>query len=113
MFRPTGACRELVEDVFRPHFEMLLAILDELVAAETPRHTRHQLAFSVIGQCLFYRFHRGVMDLLVPPSDLDEHYTPLELADHIADFSLAGLTCHAATPADDRRRRATNAQRTS
>lgn len=91
MFQPTGACRELVEDIFHPHFQMLLGILDHLVPAETPTHERHQLAFSIIGQCVFYRFHNRILDMLVPVAELDRHYTPLELAEHVANFTIAGL----------------------
>ncbi len=106
MFQPTGACRELVEDIFRPHFELLLSILDDLLPAETPDHVRHQTAFSVIGQCVFYRFHHRILDMLVPVTELDRHYTPFELAEHVAQFTLNGLlggseidaTAHVETP---------------
>lgn len=91
MFQPTGACRELVEDIFRPHLRMLLGILDELLPDSTPLHTRHQCSFSIVGQCLFYRFHQKMMDMLVPIDELTAHYSPDTLADHITGLTLRGL----------------------
>lgn len=91
MLEPTGACREFVEDFVRPHFEQLLSILDEMVPAETPQHKRHQLGFSIIGQCVFYRFHDGVARMLLGDEEMREHFSPEVLADHIASVALAFL----------------------
>jgi AcrR family transcriptional regulator len=91
LLSPTSACREMVESYIRPHFELLLSILTELVPPETPEHRRHQLAFSTVGQCIFYRFHAPVISLLISPAELDAHYTPGQLAEHIADLVLAAL----------------------
>jgi len=88
---PTSACRELVEDYFRPHLRLLLEILGEMVPEAMPEHRRKKLAFSIVGQCLFYRFNQRIMHLLLLPSELAEHFEPDALADHIADFSLAAL----------------------
>lgn len=89
---PTSACRELVQEAFRPHFDVLLGILDELVPETMPAHKRHQIAFSVVGQCLHYHVAGEVVALLVPDQDeLQTHYSPVELADHIASFCLAAL----------------------
>src|SRR5262249_14825688 len=41
---PTGAVVELVQQFIRPHFEVLLSILDEMVPKETPDVQRHQAA---------------------------------------------------------------------
>ncbi len=91
MLRPSGACREMVEDSIRPHFEQLLAILDDLVPPSLPLPRRHQLGFSIIGQCIFYRFHGEVIDLLVPEDERQSHFSPRQLGDHIADVALATL----------------------
>jgi len=88
---PTQACRELVQEAFRPHFEALLAILDELLPADTPQHTRHQVAFSVVGQCLHYHVAGEVVALLVSPDEMKRHYSPTELASHISRMCLAAL----------------------
>ena len=43
---PTAAVAELVQQFIRPHFELLLSIIDEFVPAATPATTRHQIAFQ-------------------------------------------------------------------
>lgn len=97
MVWPSGAMMELVEDYLRPNFETLLSILDELVPAGTPAAKRRQLGLSVISQCAFYRVHlgvlksRGLLHMLVPQSELEEHFSPGELADHITDVLLAAV----------------------
>lgn len=90
MFQPTRACVEFVEGVVRPNFQALLGILDELLPADVPEVRRHLFAFSVIGQCLHYRFTRNVMALLVGREEF-ESYTVDQLTDHIAGVSLASL----------------------
>jgi AcrR family transcriptional regulator len=94
VLQPTEACEGLVEEYFRPHFEMLLAILDELLPAETPPYKRQQIAFSIVGQCLYYRVANDVVRLLVSEDELERHYAPDQLAEHITQVSLAafGLT---------------------
>ena len=90
LFQPTRACVEFVEGFVRPNFQTLLAILDELLPAGVSEVKRHLLVFSVIGQCLHYRFARNVMPLLVGREEF-ESYTVDQLADHIAGVSLAAL----------------------
>jgi AcrR family transcriptional regulator len=91
ILQPTTACKELVEDYFRPHFDLLLGILHEMLPAEMPVHRRRQIGFSIIGQCVYYRVARDVVSILVPRDELAGHYTVAKLADHIVEFSLAAL----------------------
>jgi hypothetical protein len=91
MLQPMGACRELVEDYFRPHLEQLLEILDEMLPRDWPVPARHKLAFGVVGQCLFYRFQDEVIRMLVSEEELRGNYSPQQLADHITDVTLAAL----------------------
>ena len=91
VMQPTSACRELVEEYIRPQFELLERIVSEAVPPDTPAHTRRQIAFSVIGQCLHYRMAGDVVAMLVPSDELASRYTTDRLADHIAAFSLAAL----------------------
>ncbi len=91
VLQPTTACKDLVEEYFRPQFDSLLEILDEVVPGSTPLHQRQQLAFSIVGQCLFYRFAGGVVTMLVTPADVEERYDVEQLAGHIASFSMAAL----------------------
>jgi hypothetical protein len=88
---PTSACRELAEEYFRPQFELLLGVIDELVPAEVTLPTRQKVAFSVVGQCLYYRLAGEIVALLVDEETRHEHYTIEALTEHITQMSLAAL----------------------
>jgi AcrR family transcriptional regulator len=91
ILQPTSACKELVEEYFRPHFEMLLGVIAEAVPPDTPMHARRKIGFSIIGQCLHYRMAGEVVGLLVAKDELAAQFTTDKLADHIAAFSLSAL----------------------
>ena len=103
MIHPTAACAELVEADIRPRAEMLHRIVDELVPADTPAVDRHLIAFSIVGQCLFYNVHNRVAVLIVGEEEY-RTYGIGRLADHISRFTLAALGHEApvatAAPAD-------------
>jgi AcrR family transcriptional regulator len=99
VLHPTSACRELVEEYFRPQLELLLSIISELLPSDTPAHRRRQAAFSIIGQCLFYRIAGDIVDMMAAVDD-EHHFTIEQLADHITQFSLAAISN--TSPFDDR-----------
>jgi AcrR family transcriptional regulator len=90
VLQPTAACRDLAEEYFRPHFEMLLGVLAELLPVGTPAHKLRQTGFSIVGQCLFYRVSSSVVEMLTPDAELGD-FTIEHLADHIAEFTLAAI----------------------
>jgi len=90
MFTPTAACVELVEADIRPRAEALNRIIDELVPGDTPSVDRHLIAFSVIGQCLFFNAGNRVAELLVGEDEF-RSYDVDKLRDHITGFTLAAL----------------------
>jgi AcrR family transcriptional regulator len=90
LFQPTAACIEFVREYVRPTFETLLGILAEFLPAAVPEVKRHQVAFSIVGQCLHYRLARPVIKLLVGADEF-RTYDARVIGDHIAQFSLAAL----------------------
>ncbi|QEH36273.1 putative DNA-binding transcriptional regulator [Aquisphaera giovannonii] len=89
MFAPTAYSEALVRDVIRPRFEYLKGVLAELCPEADDRRL-NALVFSVIGQCLHYKFARRISEHLIGAeglAGLDAAY----LADHIASFCLAAL----------------------
>ena len=91
VLQPSKACEELVREYFRPQFGLLVAILRELVPQDAPEHRLHQIAFSIVGQCLYYRVAGQVVSLLIEDEELETHYSTDALADHISSFTLASL----------------------
>jgi AcrR family transcriptional regulator len=95
MFReitnPTGACQQLAQDIFRPHFNMLLGILKEMAPKGTEEERLYRLGFSVIGQCVFYKLHRPVIGMLVPEGKCGNLLDAEELADFITEMVLRAI----------------------
>lgn len=90
MIEPTHLQRDMVEREIRPRSNHLLATIRELLGeAATDEEVRHA-ALSVVGQFVFYKLARPLNDIIHPGLE----YTPEAIerrADHIADFSLAGI----------------------
>ena len=91
VIQPTEACRELVEDYIRPHFGVLLGILDELVAGALPASELRRIGLSIVGQCFLYRAAGEVVAMLVPAGEIDAFHTPRTIADHVTRFALAAV----------------------
>ena len=112
IMQPTEACRQLSEEYFRPFFEALMTIIDEIAGRELPLVQRRQMAFSVIGQCLYYRFAGDVATMLIDDTEIEEQFEIESLKKHIADFSIAairGIACGPdAAEVTDMKRSSTN-----
>jgi len=91
LMKPDEACRMIVREHFQPMFRVLLSIIDQLVERPLDEDERLKIGFSIVGQCLHYRYGTEVMGLMVPP----EHrpfFEVEQLADHITSFCLNGLS---------------------
>lgn len=89
MMQPTAIFSELVQESFRPLFVRLVETFRRLVSIEVSEHELEQLAFSVIGQCVYYRIGGGVIQILVPESSRQEHYDIDSLSRHVTGVMLA------------------------
>lgn len=91
VMNPSHACEHLVLEYFRPYFELILEIIDELCERPLPDDVRLKLGFSIIGQCLHYRYGRDVIEIIAPAARRGRQFEPEQLADHITQFSLGGI----------------------
>jgi TetR/AcrR family transcriptional regulator, regulator of cefoperazone and chloramphenicol sensitivity len=91
ILQPTEFCRDLTEHHFRPHFELMLEILNEILPSDTPDHTRLQTAQTIFGQCIAFRVTSETSRLLIGDEAMSSHYSPEGLAKHITQFTLAAL----------------------
>jgi len=91
MAQPTRACEELVKSFIGPKFAILHEILTELLPPGVSQREKHLHAFSIVGQCLLYRFHRPVGRLLLGDSEFDAFFDVDLLTQHITNFSLAAM----------------------
>jgi AcrR family transcriptional regulator len=90
MVDPTDALDGIVEQHIRPQRDRLRGILRELLGPAANEETLRHCTCSVIGQCLFYKHSRPVLDRLMP----EQTYGPDEraaLARHVLRFSLGGI----------------------
>ncbi len=100
--RPNLACEELVRDYIRPHFEVLKGILRELLPPDVSEERLALTAFSVVGQCLFYRVARPVVSMLLG-DDRADRLTMRLLGDHITGVMLAALALDGAGSSKERK----------
>lgn len=91
IIQPTGACRELAQKYFKPHFERLNDILKELLPSDYSEVSRHKMAFSIVGQCLHYRVCSESITMLISAEEANATITVDRLAEHITEFSLGGI----------------------
>ncbi len=91
MLEPTGACRGLTEDYIRPHHKMLTDIIAEMAPPGLPKHRLDQLAFSLIGQCMYYKLCDPICRMLLPEDEMAKYYSPEQLTEHITSVMLAAL----------------------
>lgn len=88
MAEPTGVFETAIKSTIRPVVAQLHPII-LAVCGELPKTTLERAMLSVIAQCVFYQHGRPVLERVFPHHvthpDLDA------LADHITEFSYAGL----------------------
>ncbi len=91
LIEPTGACQAMVEDFIRPQFATLLEIVGRLSGGRFADETLHRIAFSIVGQCMFYHVSAPIVRLLVPETLADGALDVEKVADHVTRFSLGAI----------------------
>lgn len=86
---PSAAGEEVILEYIRPKAHALRDILTELLPDADPRR-RMMIAFSVIGQVLFYRQNRPVVELIFGRERVNALDVPA-VTDHVIRFTLAAL----------------------
>ena len=90
MSEPTGMLDSIVENNIRPRFTMVKGIVQELLGGRGTDEELRRCAWSIVGQCFFYRFGYPVLKRLHPPLKYDDTEIQ-QIADHIASFSLCAI----------------------
>jgi len=94
LMKPDDACRMIVQEHFQPMFRALLFLIDQLSDHPLQDDDRLKIGFSIIGQCLHYRYGTEVMSLMVQ-EEQKPSFQIEQVADHITRFSLCGLRAYA------------------
>jgi len=90
MAEPTGMLDRIVEDSIRPRFMMVKSIVQDLLGGRGTDDELRRCAWSIVGQCFFYRFGYPVLKRLHPPLKYEDAEIQ-KIADHIASFSLCAI----------------------
>jgi AcrR family transcriptional regulator len=89
MIEPTAALSRIVEQMIRPLYDRLCSVVRALGGGGLSAAQVESSAKSIVGQCLFYKHCAPVLrhleGRLPDQRDIDA------LADHIVDFSIAGI----------------------
>lgn len=87
---PTPALDKIVREAVAPLHAFLGKLLREIAGRQAGEAELRRCVFSILGQCLFYRHSHPVLQRLYPK--LRYSHKEIEtIAEHIADFSLAGI----------------------
>ena len=90
MVQPTDVFDEMCDHFIRPQFAMLRGIVAEIIGAPVESVAAYRAAYSVVGQCLFYKHCRGVVERITPGQGYDRAAVA-GIAEHVTRLSLAGL----------------------
>jgi len=99
MIEPTPALDLIVEKGIKPTSQRLGGMVAELLNTSLADQRVWQCFLSIQAQCLFYKSSKPIMARMAPPGF---KYTPDvidALAEHVYQFSLAGIRAVAAKPA--------------
>ena len=89
MQNPTPVFESIVREFFRPLFDRLVEVFRLLLGQNAPKQVLERLAFSTVGQCLYYRVGRGVVQILIPEDQRQQHYDIESLGQQITATMLA------------------------
>jgi TetR/AcrR family transcriptional regulator, regulator of cefoperazone and chloramphenicol sensitivity len=99
MIDPTPALDLIVEKGIKPTSQRLGGMVAELLKTSLDDERVWQCFLSIQAQCLFYKSSKPITARMAPPGF---KYTPEvidALAEHVYEFSLAGIRAVAAKPA--------------
>jgi TetR/AcrR family transcriptional regulator, regulator of cefoperazone and chloramphenicol sensitivity len=86
--QPTDGCLAFIREFARPHFDVLVGLLREVLPNVDPIRL-NLTALSIIGQVIHHRCARTIISQIVGP-EVDQ-YDATTVGRHVADFSLAAL----------------------
>lgn len=87
---PTPALDQLVENSIRPLFDLLSAIIVDVLGPQASQKQIRLCASSIVGQCMHFQVSRAVLQRLNPELRYDAEGLDA-IARHVVRFSLGAL----------------------
>lgn len=105
MTQPTPAL-DRVTEAMQPNYLRLRTLVGKLIGRSANDARTRMCVHSVVGQILHYVQSRPMLARLWPDLDLDDAKQRRAIADHIVEFSIAGLKAAHRRPAIKKRKQA-------
>jgi AcrR family transcriptional regulator len=105
MTQPTPAL-DRVTEAMQPNYLRLRTLVGKLIGRSANDARTRMCVHSVVGQILHYVQSRHMLARLWPDLDLDDAKQRRAIADHIVEFSLAGLQAAHRSSARKKRKQA-------
>ncbi len=92
MMSPSGTLSVIVEEIIKPRYRQLSAIVKKLLDknTDTDDNIIRMCCLSIVGQCMYYRFAQPVIMQLHPIQKYDTAGID-QLSEHITQFSLNAI----------------------
>ncbi len=91
ILEPSAAAKPLIDGYIEPFLDAVFATVAQLLPPEAPESLIHQTAFSIVAQCLYYRFANSLNRMVVVDGSYEKEFSVNALGGQIYEFSLAGI----------------------
>ena len=90
ILNPSPAARPLIDGYIELFLDAVFTTVAQLLPPEAPESVVRQTSFSIVAQCVYYRFANTLNRMLVDGS-YEKDFSVNALAEQIYEFSLAGI----------------------
>ena len=91
ILNPSPAARPLIDGYIELFLDAVFTTVAQLLPPEAPESVVRQTSFSIVAQCVYYRFANTLNRMLVVDGSYEKDFSVNALAEQIYEFSLAGI----------------------
>ena len=88
---PSPAAKPLIDGYIEPFLDVMFATVVQLLPNHAPESLARQTAFSIIAQCVYYRFADSLNRMVIGGQAYNDDFSVNQLAKQVCAFSLAGI----------------------
>jgi AcrR family transcriptional regulator len=88
---PSVAARPLIDGYIEPFLDAMFTTVAQLLPPEATESLVRQTGFSIVAQCVYYRFADTLNRMVVADGSFEKDFSVNVLAHQIYEFSLAGI----------------------
>ena len=91
ILNPSPAARPLIDGYIGPFLDAIFTTVAQLLPPEAPESLVRQTSFSIVAQCVYYRFANTLNRMVMADGSYEKDFSVNALAEQIYEFSLAGI----------------------